>query len=296
MSAVARTVFFHVGLPKTGTTYLQTLLWNNEDELRRQGVLLPGRVGPRAPVGQRRGARGPQARPARPARPPAAWDRIVADDQRLAGHGRSSATSSSRPPAPSRPPGRWQRLGGAEVHVVVTARDTLSLVTARWQEFVKNGSTVPIDDYPVREDDLARRRVGLGHARPRRRARAVGRLAAARAGARPDAAQARHPAGRAVAALRPAGRHRPDRLRRVRLGAERVARRGRGRAAAPGQRRPRRLHRGARPRQLDPRLPRAGQARAARAARSSGPRRTGSRSCGPAATGPSTRGRSRGTT
>ena len=43
-------------------------------------------------------------------------------------------------------------LGDAEVHVVLTARDTLSLVTARWQEFVKNGSTVGIDDYPVRED------------------------------------------------------------------------------------------------------------------------------------------------
>ncbi len=45
-----------------------------------------------------------------------------------------------------------QRLGGADVHVVVTARDTVSLVTARWQEFVKNGSTVAIDDYPVREE------------------------------------------------------------------------------------------------------------------------------------------------
>ncbi len=43
-------------------------------------------------------------------------------------------------------------LAGAEVHVVVTARETLSLVTARWQEFVKNGSTVAIDDYPVREE------------------------------------------------------------------------------------------------------------------------------------------------
>jgi hypothetical protein len=28
----------------------------------------------------------------------------------------------------------------------------VSLVTARWQEFVKNGSTVPIDDYPLREE------------------------------------------------------------------------------------------------------------------------------------------------
>jgi hypothetical protein len=35
---------------------------------------------------------------------------------------------------------------------VVTARETLGLVTARWQEFVKNGSEVPIDDYPVREE------------------------------------------------------------------------------------------------------------------------------------------------
>src|SRR3954453_18003559 len=39
---MASRVLFHVGLPKTGTTYLQTLLWNNTDELRRQGVLLPG--------------------------------------------------------------------------------------------------------------------------------------------------------------------------------------------------------------------------------------------------------------
>ena len=35
---------------------------------------------------------------------------------------------------------------------MVTARDTLSLVTARWQEFVKNGAVTPIDGYPVREE------------------------------------------------------------------------------------------------------------------------------------------------
>ncbi|MGH3444213.1 MAG: hypothetical protein ACRDPB_02445, partial [Nocardioidaceae bacterium] len=39
----------------------------------------------------------------------------------------------------------------ADVHVVVTARDLLGLVTARWQEVVKNGSTVAIDDYPAGE-------------------------------------------------------------------------------------------------------------------------------------------------
>ena len=75
---MASTVFFHVGLPKTGTTYLQTLLWNNEAELNEQGVLLPGtsvrehlwasgvvREDPKID------RRGPDAA--------GAWDRLVAD-------------------------------------------------------------------------------------------------------------------------------------------------------------------------------------------------------------------------
>src|SRR4029079_3156268 len=43
-------------------------------------------------------------------------------------------------------------LHGAGVHVVGTARDTVSLVTARWQEWIKNGGTTPVDGYPVREE------------------------------------------------------------------------------------------------------------------------------------------------
>ena len=43
---MARRVILHVGLPKTGTTYLQSIAWANKDVLREQGVLLPG-FGPR---------------------------------------------------------------------------------------------------------------------------------------------------------------------------------------------------------------------------------------------------------
>ena len=43
---MARKVFLHVGLPKTGTTYLQSIVWANKTVLREQGVLLPG-FGPR---------------------------------------------------------------------------------------------------------------------------------------------------------------------------------------------------------------------------------------------------------
>lgn len=147
---MASTVFFHVGLPKTGTTYLQTLLWNNEAELRRQGVLLPGEsvrehlwASGAVREDPRLDRRGPQA--------PGAWDRLVADINAWPGaaivsHEFFAAASADQAVR------AMQRLQGAEVHVVVTARDTLSLVTARWQEFVKNGSTVGIDDYPVRED------------------------------------------------------------------------------------------------------------------------------------------------
>src|SRR4249919_2373192 len=38
---MAKRVFFHVGTPKTGTTYLQSLLWSNKQVLKHQGVLLP---------------------------------------------------------------------------------------------------------------------------------------------------------------------------------------------------------------------------------------------------------------
>ncbi|HYO41318.1 MAG TPA: hypothetical protein VER39_16860 [Nocardioidaceae bacterium] len=147
---MARTVFVHVGLPKTGTTYLQTLLWDNWEELRRQGVLLPG-VSARQHLwasgvvreDPRLDRRGPDAQHA--------WDQLVRQINAWPGtavvshefFAGASAAQATR---------AVSVLDGAEAHVVATARDTLSLVTARWQEFVKNGSTVPIDGYPVREE------------------------------------------------------------------------------------------------------------------------------------------------
>ena len=144
---MARTVFFHVGLPKTGTTYLQTMMWHNRAELARQGVLLPGESSR-----QHLWASGVvREDPHLSRRSPAAeraWDVLVEeinawDGTAVVSHEFFAAASAGQA---ARAVGA---LGDAEVHVVVTARELLSLVTARWQEFVKNGSTVPIDDYPV---------------------------------------------------------------------------------------------------------------------------------------------------
>jgi hypothetical protein len=147
---VARTVYFHVGLPKTGTTYLQTLLWNNCAELRSQGLLLPGRsvrehlwASGAVREDPRLARRGPEA--------PGAWDRLAEEIRLWPGSAVVSheffAGASAEQAAAA-----MAQLGDPEVHLVVTARDVVSLVTARWQEFVKNGSAVAIDDYPTWED------------------------------------------------------------------------------------------------------------------------------------------------
>ena len=39
---MARRVFVHIGTPKSGTTYLQSLWWHNRAALAEQGLLLPG--------------------------------------------------------------------------------------------------------------------------------------------------------------------------------------------------------------------------------------------------------------
>lgn len=147
---MAAKVFFHVGLPKTGTTYLQTILWNNRDELRSQGVLLPG-FGSRQHLwasgvvreDPNLDRRGPEAKHA--------WDRLTREVNDWPGTAVISheffAGASEAQAARA-----MADLAGAEVHVVLTARDTLSLVTARWQEFVKNGSTDPIEAYPATDE------------------------------------------------------------------------------------------------------------------------------------------------
>ncbi len=40
------------------------------------------------------------------------------------------------------------KAGADEVHLVVTTRELVGLVTARWQEWIKNGATGAIDSYP----------------------------------------------------------------------------------------------------------------------------------------------------
>lgn len=139
-----RRVFLHVGLPKTGTTYLQQVVWANRDRLRSAGVLVPG-------FGHREhlwAALDLQERPRLAKRhpdAPGAWQRLVdeasaqQDDVLITHEFFCGATAEQAARAVGAFP-------DAEVHLVVTARDAASTVLAGWQESVKNGSTVGLDE------------------------------------------------------------------------------------------------------------------------------------------------------
>jgi hypothetical protein len=142
---MARRVFVHIGLPKTGTSYLQTILWSHRDELRSAGLLVPGRerrdhlwaslVVREDPRVARRNPRAPEA-----------WEVLTRELDRWAGDGIvsheffCSATEEQARRVVS-------YLAPAEVHVVVTAREPLGLFTSSWQESLKNKGTDRLEEY-----------------------------------------------------------------------------------------------------------------------------------------------------
>jgi hypothetical protein len=143
-------VFLHVGLPKTGTTYLQDCLWGNKKELARRGVLLPGRHRRRHLLASLDLRDDPKlARRAGDVEAP--WQELVDEVSGWDGDAVISHEFFA-----SAAPHQVQRAVDAfpdrEVHVVVTARAMVGLGVSRWQEWVKNGGQLGIDRYPPKSD------------------------------------------------------------------------------------------------------------------------------------------------
>ncbi|MDT4926317.1 MAG: hypothetical protein QOG01_4030 [Pseudonocardiales bacterium] len=133
-------VYLHIGEPKSGTTFLQEVMWGNRAALAGQGVLLPGVAAqdhfranqdlrevlqaPDDPSGSYHGEWNLLARQA-----------LRADHTAVISHELlSSATAEQAARA-------LGSLQGAEVHVVLTVRDFVSLLPAEWQETVKHRNT-----------------------------------------------------------------------------------------------------------------------------------------------------------
>lgn len=155
-------VFLHIGLPKTGTSYLQSALSNSRERLAAQGVLVPG---------ERRSAHtlevwdlfGRRPRGAEQSNVTGAWDAMVAAVSAWSG---SHAVISSEllSSANDRQVRRTVRsLGSAEVHVVVTVRDLARVVPATWQQELTKGRLWSWEDYvaAVRDPESGPATAGL---------------------------------------------------------------------------------------------------------------------------------------
>ncbi len=151
-------VVLHVGLPKTGTTYLQALLAGQRDALRAGGVVHPF-VRPGAMFEGAVEVRGSAAKfGLDPARVEGTWKALCERARTfLEQEGGSTAVLSHEVLAGATTDQvRWALapLAGLDVHVVVTARDLGRQAVAHWQEEVKLGSTASFAE--VERDQLRR--------------------------------------------------------------------------------------------------------------------------------------------
>jgi hypothetical protein len=140
---VARRVYFHIGGPKTGTTFLQAVMWGNREVLREQGVLFPGdrwldRVWATNVVRETSNVPHEMAR--------TSWDRIVAQTRAFDGTvviSHEFFAAATREQAAR----AIADLAPAEVHVVFTARDYVRQVPGLWQEQLKFRLATPLSEY-----------------------------------------------------------------------------------------------------------------------------------------------------
>ncbi|HET7329009.1 MAG TPA: hypothetical protein VFJ14_17185 [Nocardioidaceae bacterium] len=134
---MARTVYLHVGLPKSGTTYLQAVLGENKARLAdRADVLYPG-ANWVAQVHAVRDVLAANPHGSRSAGTEGAWQRLV--DEMAAWHGDAVVSMEWLGSAdPDQARHVVASLAPAHVEVVVTVRDLARTLPAAWQEFVQN--------------------------------------------------------------------------------------------------------------------------------------------------------------
>lgn len=145
MPARPPAVYLHVGPPKTGTTFIQDVLWLNRETLAKRGLTVPGTKlldHFHAALDLRGISFGGHDDPA----VPGSWERLAAK-ARGTDHG-SVITHEVFAGAHEDQVGRVvQSLAPADVHVVYGARDLARQLPAVWQEGLKNRRTRTFDRF-----------------------------------------------------------------------------------------------------------------------------------------------------
>ena len=154
-------VLLHIGEPKTGTTFLQHVMWRNRDELSAQGVVLPGHH----PQDHYRASQDLRGIPKLASDPAGSWTgewEILARQAQQAPRVGVISHELFSAADPEQAERAVRSLEPAEVHVVITVRDMATLLPAEWQETVKHrnakGFTEWLEDVIDRESYSADRR------------------------------------------------------------------------------------------------------------------------------------------
>ncbi len=141
---MSKRVFLHVATPKSGTSYLQGVLWHNRDSLREAGLLLPGTfdahyVAAKA-VTERTTMRHTEVDPG------TVWATLTAGCNEWAGDALISHELMA--PATTEQARRAvDQLRPAEVHLIITARALHRQIPAAWQQGVRGGRGLTLETF-----------------------------------------------------------------------------------------------------------------------------------------------------
>lgn len=133
---MSQRLVLHVGLMKSGTSFIQSHLFANQDLLRERGVLVPGRQWSDQVQAALDVIRGEGQ----------VWDRLAGE---VRAHDGTSVVSMEFL-GPARPAVVRRAVGAFpdhDVDVVVTVRDLNRSIAAMWQETIQNGRTWTWPDY-----------------------------------------------------------------------------------------------------------------------------------------------------
>ena len=146
----------HIGPYKTGSTAIQTALFEARDRLAEHGVAYPGRW--RRAMRPGWAVLGYTPRGRRPT-PISVWEEFCAEVRAAADQRVCVSTEDFGSAGPDRISRIVEDLGGERVHVVAVLRRLDRLLPSQWQERVKSHDTITFDEWLVRVlgDDAADR-------------------------------------------------------------------------------------------------------------------------------------------
>ena len=137
-----RVVFLHVGPPKTGTSFLQSVLWAAKPQLHEQGLTLP-MESCHDHLAVAHDVRERELSP----KVTGALDRFVASVKQVDVPRALFSMEVIVGATPEQIERLYTALTGFDIHIIITARDLARLIPAAWQQSVRRRSDESYEQY-----------------------------------------------------------------------------------------------------------------------------------------------------